>query len=239
MAFDIVAAQQQASTFFWQMVWIIAIVFAILFISGIVIALGIFIWIKMTYKTKIHYFQVYGNPKTINNEDGSFSVDITGCTISQEKMTTGKSIKKKGVHYFQILRPRTRTPQIPQSMITQDGIYFLMINNDFIPIYKPTTQYKEVGTTTMSDTIIKLYDLNGWIARRKLMIIETEQKYPERDVQIRIFALFIVAMICVVVIFGFMMWLSYKLHNKSVDKADALVNAIQSWGEKQGVVTPN
>lgn len=242
MAFDLATIQQVTGTLFWQTVGVVAVVFLIMFIILVVGVLGIFAWIKTTYKTKVHYYPVYGNVVVKRNEDGTQTIDASNCTIGKEKVTSGKHFKKRSSLYFKVLRPYKTLPQIPQDMITESGVYFLYANNNFIPIYKPIANFrqeKEHGEKSINETIIKLYDLDKWIARRKLMIQELEQRYPERDVQIRIFALFIVGMICLTIIFGVMMYLSYKMQMKAIQKTDDLVGAIKAWGAKTGIVAPN
>lgn len=243
MPFDLATMQSMGSALFWQSVGMVAVIGLIMLIVLIVGVIGFFGWIKLTYKTKVHYFHIYGNPKISEiiepNGEKTFKVDTTNCTIGKESITHGKTIKKKQSQYFLILRPRKKVPLIEQSLMTEDGVYFLLINNNFVPIYKPQMQYKTANGATISETIISLYSLQQWNALRMEMIQETEQKYPERDVQIRIFAMFIVAMICIVVIFGIMMWLSYQMYNKAIDKADSVVSTIQQWGAAKGIGAPN
>lgn len=134
------------------------------------------------------------------------------------RVTHGKHTKVKGAPYFQTFRPMRKLAPIPLTMMYDDGIHLVQLSRDIlVPIQKPNITLevgKNVSITVEEDV--------QWKTWNNMMADRINNKYQDLDAQRKIAFYFIVGIVGIVLIGGFILWLIYRLSVKGITFDDRL-----------------
>lgn len=223
----------------WQVIGMLATV-AFIFVIGIAVLIVMaFMIILMIHRKKAICYKVYGGKdvvrivndtdvmqigdKTIQDPAGKKIDDtnqLANVTLSLPEIKRGAFVNQNGMLKMRFMFPLGKKTQVIQSdMIYPEGVYFLQIGNEYFPIRRPQVEITK-------QILIDLKDISGW---KEWDHFETERiarRFPEKDVQMRIFILFIVAVVGIVALTGFVLWMSFHNTGQIIGKIDMLGNFI-------------
>lgn len=142
------------------------------------------------------------------------------------RCTHGKYITHKGNPYFQTFMPLRKHEPIPMEFLYDNGVYMLRISKDlFVPIQKPET-IVAIG----ENTSISVASDNRWRVWNNMMADRINNKYQDMDVQKKVTLYFVVGIVALVIIGGFILWLIYSSANRGWDAAEKLSQFASSLG---------
>lgn len=226
----------QIGTFSWagmgQIVFIITIFLLGLILIGIIMFI---LWWKSYYlQVKVYepYGQVNFTDKELRDikEEGKQGLsktltkkDIKFDTI-KIKRTHGKFLTTKGNPYFATFMPFRKHEPVPMEMLFDDGIHLLRISRElFIPIPKPKTIVSVGEAISISVT-----ENNRWKVWNNMQAEKINSKYQDTDVLKRATLYFVVGIVALVLIGGFILWLMYSSANKGWDAAEKFNTVAES-----------
>lgn len=215
----------------WQIMGGFATLAIVLFLF-VIFAIVLFVVIRiMMFRKKAVCYPVYGDVSSIDKE-GNIKANVA---VGQPKSRRARFFTKAGVTRMSIMSPSKKTMPIAPDYIYHEGtvdiVYFAVFGNAYIPIKRPTLN-------TEKHIVLDIHDIEAWKEWANLEIEHLNRRLPEKDVQIRIFALFIVAVVCITVLVGFVLWLSYRNTDKVIGKIDNLGNFISATAQSVGGNVP-
>ena len=200
----------------------------------VLVAFGIvwfLVWWK-SYHIKVKIYEPFGQVKLTRDDYIKIREELKEGKINAlEKKnikfesikytrTHGKFMTKKGTSYFALVRPLKKLEPIPLELLFDDGVHLLRISkNILIPIPKPKT-FIGVG----ENVSLAVTDINKWQSWNNQMADRINNKYQDIDAQKKIMVYFIIGIVAMVVIGGFILWLIYSSINKGISAADTLSN---------------
>lgn len=219
---------QSFSTFGWGSIGTITLVISI--ILGILLVFVLFfffLWWK-SYYIKVRIYEPYGQTNLDNADLDKIKKEASeGKTeilnkknihfdMFKKKNTHGKYIKIKGTPYFATFMPMQRIEPVPMEYMFDDGVHLLRLSkNIMIPIPKPKTIIN-VG----EEVSISVKENNQWQAWNNMMADRINNKYQDIDAQKKAITYFVIGIVSMVLIGGFILWLIYSSVNKGFDAAD-------------------
>ena len=97
-----------------------------------------------------------------------------------------------------------------------DGIYLLKLSKElYIPIQKPKTTV-HIGEATS----ISVASDNKWRVWNNLMADRINNKYQDIDAQKKVVFYFVIGIVAMVLVGGFILWLIYSSANRGWEAAD-------------------
>lgn len=226
------------STFSWGSIGQIA--FAVTLVLGIIlffVTLFLFVWWKSFYiKTTI--FEPYGQVELTKEEIAQAVLEAKeGKTdmlkskkvrfdMFKKKVTHSKYVTIKGTPFFNTFMPFRRIEPVPMELMFDSGVYLLKLNKEImIPIVKPKTiiEIDEAVTLTVADN-------NQWQAWNNMMADRINNKYQDTDAQKKMVMYFVIGIVAIVLVGGFLLWLIYQSVNKGYGAADKLADAANALG---------
>lgn len=212
--------------------------FGMIFFGAIVflIILALII-VLLTFKEKAIVYKAYADPG-FEYEEEEREVLLKGEKVKQyfktiknkEGLVLGRPQIKKamfannknGILQIRFLFPLFKTSNyIPQEYIYPEGIYFVQIGKEFIAIKKPSLE-SEKGF------VIKLSSFQSWKESNFILFKKYRAKFADKDKEMRIFAFFIIVVIALTILTGFILWLSFKAASGQHADAQLLANAIEA-----------
>lgn len=219
---------QSFGSFSWGSIGMITLVVSI--ILGIVILfLGVFffLWWK-SYYIKVKIYEPYGQ---INLDDADIAQIIQEAQegnidtlkknnirfdMFKKKNTHGKYVKVKGTPYFATFMPMQKIEPVPMEYMFDDGVHLLRLSKAImIPIPKPKVVI-DVG----EQVSISVKENNQWQAWNNMMADRINNKYQDIDAQKKAITYFVIGIVSMVLLGGFILWLIYSSVNKGFDAAD-------------------
>lgn len=216
--------------FGWGSIGTISVVITVfLGLIILILALFFFMWWKSFYiKVKIYepYGQINLEREDINNIiDEARHGEITTLQdkkiqfdMFKKKRTHGKYVTVRGTPFFNTFMPFKKIEPIPMQYMFDDGVHLLRLSKEIlIPIPKPKTLIN-VG----EEVSISVQDNNQWQAWNNMMADRINNKYQDIDAQKKAITYFVIGIVALVLIGGFILWLIYTSANKGYDAADKL-----------------
>jgi len=231
------------SSFGWGGVGNIAFIVSI--VLGTVIFLLfvlLFIWWKSFY-INVKIYEPYGQI-ALSEEDiekiKKESKEMNTNTLKRhgikfdmirKKKTHGKYVTLKGSPFFQIFMPLIKIEPVIMEHMYNDGIHLLRLSkNIFVPIPKPRTII-DVGEAVS----ISIKDNNQWQTWNNIMADRINNKYQDVDAQKKAIMYFVVGIVALVLVGGFIIWLIYSSATKGLDAADKFNAVARSLTEGKPV----
>ena len=167
---------------------------------------------------KIKAEALEGNTDTLKENNIKFDTIRT-------KKTHGKFTTVKGNPYFNTFLPFRKHEPIPMEMMFDDGIHLLRLSREiYLPIAKPKTII-EVGETIS----ISVTENNRWKVWNNMMAEKINAKYADTDVLKRTTLYFVVGIVALILIGGFILWLIYSTANRGWDAAEKFNVVADAW----------
>lgn len=219
---------QSFSAFGWGSMGTITLIISI-FLLVILLFGGffLFMWWKSFY-IKVKIYEPYGQIdmdretaiKIINESREGKHDTLQSSNIQfdmfKKRNTHGKFTKIKGTPYFNTFMPFKRIEPIPMEYMFDDGVHLLRLSKEvLLPIPKPKTLIN-VGQAVS----ISIQDNNQWQAWNNMMADRINNKYQDIDAQKKAVMYFVIGIVAMVLIGGFILWLIYSSVNKGFDAAD-------------------
>ena len=213
-----------------NIVWIATIILVSMFLFAIIFF--VMYWKSFNYSVRIYEPQgqvtlskaeeeairleaKQGKSKTLQDKDIKFD-------MINIKKTHGKYITKKGSPFFKTFVPFRDHESVPMEYMYNDGIHLLRLSRDiFIPIPKPETLINVGKGISISVT-----DDNRWKVWSNLMADKVNTKYQDLDALKRTTLYFIIGIVSLVLVGGFILWLIYSSVNKGWDASDKFSAAV-------------
>lgn len=215
------------------------VLFLIVLILGLVflfIAIGFLVWWK-SYNLNVKIYVPVGQvalSKTKTNDikkkvsDGKYrdAQNLIGNDVQFDyiryKRTHAKFTIIKGTQYFVTFSPMRRLAPIPLWLQYDDGIHLLQLSKDIlVPIRKPNVVMqinKQVTIDIEADA--------QWKTWNNMMADRVNNKYQDLDAQRKVVFYFVVGIIALTLLGGFIIYITYKSATKGYDAAGQLANAI-------------
>lgn len=216
--------------FSWASIGQIGLVITIFF--GALIIIGgvlLLMWWKSFY-IKVRVYEPYGQIDLSPEEEAYIlakSKDKDYDYMNDKKIqfdmiriksTHGKYITYKGAPSFHTFMPFRKHEPIPIELMFNDGIHLLRLSREvFIPIPKPKTIIN-VG----ENVSLTVQDNNKWQTWNNMMADRINNKYQDIDAQKKAITYFVIGIVAMVLIGGFILWLIYSSANKGLEAADKL-----------------
>lgn len=206
------------------------IVFVITIVLGVLVLFGLMFffmyWKSFYIKIKIYepYGQVNLDQNTIHKIKQEATVGKSTTLESSEiqfdmfkkKSTHGKYVTVKGTPFFQLFMPFKKLEPIPMEYMFSDGVHLLRLSKQvMVPIPKPQTLIN-VG----QEVSISVHDNNQWQAWNNIMADRINNKYQDIDAQKKAVTYFVIGIVAMVLVGGFILWLIYSSINKGYDAAE-------------------
>lgn len=205
------------------------VIFAAIFVLIAVVA--VIAWFMFDKKAIV--FKAYADPgfkvktekKMIDGKEQTFRTldNKEGLVLGKPSTLKARFVNNKnGVLQFRLMFPLMKiTNFIPQEWVYPEGVYFVQIGNEYIPIKKPALQAEE-------GFLVKLGTFQSWKESNFLQFKKQRQKWSDKDVQMRVFALVIIAVIAIVLLAGFVLFLAFRAASGNMESAQLLANAIEA-----------
>lgn len=219
---------QSFGTFGWESMGTITLVISIT-LGALILLLGglFFMWWKSFY-IKVRIYEPYGQVPMTKEEKEQLKIDISGkgnkaldekgirFDMVKHRNTHGKFITSKGTPYFNIFMPNKKLEPIPIEFMYDNGVHLLRLSREiFIPIAKPET------IISVNDKVsISISENNKWQAWNNMMADRINNKYQDIDAQKKAITYFVIGIVAMVLIGGFILWLIYSSTNKAYSAAD-------------------
>ncbi len=198
-------------------------VLALLLLGGI----WFILWWK-SYHLKVKIYEPFGQIKLTPEDIAKIKAEalegktdtLKGNKIKFDtiriKRTHGKFTTVKGNPYFNTFLPFRKHEPVPMEMMFDDGIHLLRLSREiYLPIAKPKTII-EVGETIS----ISVTENNRWKVWNNMMAEKINAKYADTDVLKRTTLYFVVGIVALILIGGFILWLIYSTANRGWDAAE-------------------
>lgn len=223
-----------------QALFIFIIFFVILILFGVV---SLFSWWK-SYGFKVTIFEPLGQMKFTDEELKQIQQDVMNGILSdklrqikfdsiKKRVTHGKDLTVKGTAYFGLFIPLKRIKPIPLLFRYSDGIFLLRLSRDvFIPIPRPSFVIN-VG----QNVAISVAEQQEWVSWSNMMADRINAKYQNPDATQKQALYFVVGIVALVVIGGFILWLIYSSAKKGLEVKD-LANNIITAVKQQAPIMP-
>lgn len=222
----------------YQIVGKVALFGAIFFIGIVTLLVFAIIFIFITHDKKAIIYPVYADPgfeyeiKKVTGTDKKGNIiekeykslkNKEGVVLSQPKIARAALVgAKHGLLQMRLMLPLfKKTGYIPQEYIYPEGIYFIKIGTEYIAIKKPSIDMEK-------GFLVRLDSFNTWKETNFIMFKKYRQKFADKDTQLRMFAFAIIAIIAVVILAGFVLWLSFKAVTSTHGDAQILASAIEA-----------
>jgi len=200
---------------------VVVILLAVILFFGIVF---LFFWYK-SYDVKVNIYQPVGQvpmseddvirlKKIKDSEERLKKIKSSGVRFDylRRKKTHGKHTKVKGVQHFQTFMPMRKLPPVPLTLMYDDGVHLVQLSRDIlIPIPKPNMSLvvgKNVSLSVEEDI--------QWKTWNNMMADRINNKYQDLDAQRKIAFYFIVGIVGLVLIGGFLLWLIYNMARRDL-----------------------
>lgn len=193
-------------------VWAMYISIAIL-----ILALGVLVWLFFSYKTKVVFFPMQGDP---NNEET--------WVLGKPKKDRAKVYRKNGVEQLKLLFRRKSLKQVPYKYIYTDGLWLLRLSKDeFMPIKRPKFSTNPGVTLEAHDT-----DLEFWA---NVKYNELRHRFVDSDQQKRMIMWTGTILIVLAIVVTITIWLNVAYNNAALGKTGQIVEALQNLDQKIGL----
>lgn len=216
------------SEFGWGSIGSISLVISIfLLVLAIIGGVLFFMWWKSFY-IRVKIYEPYGQidvdkdtaREIIEESKLGESKTLEGTSIRfdmfKKRNTHGKYTSIKGTPYFNTFMPNRKLEPISAKYMFDDGVHLLRLSRDiFIPIPKPKTIISVGETVTIS-----VQENNQWQAWNNLMADRINNKYQDIEAQKKAILYFVIGIVSIVLLGGFILWLIYSSVNKGFDAAD-------------------
>ena len=214
--------------FSWASIGQATFVIAMFLISLLILGgIWFFLWWK-SYHLKVKIYEPFGQINLTEEDTANIKAEALegkANTLNDKKIkfdtiriktTHGKFTTVKGDPYFNTFMPFRRHEPVPMEMMFDDGIHLLRLSREiYIPIVKPKTII-EVGETIS----ISVTENNRWKVWNNMMAEKINAKYQDTDVLKRTTLYFVVGIVALVLVGGFILWLIYSTANKGWDAAE-------------------
>jgi len=144
------------------------------------------------------------------------------------KVTHGRYATIKGVQQFNTFMPAVRLAPVPLNLLYDDGIHLLKLSRDlFVPIKRP-----EVIIELNANMSIFVEEAQQWQNFNNLLADRINNKYQDLGVQQKIVFYFVVGIVAMVLVGGFVIWLIYKAQEKNLKNNLVVADAFNSVANK-------
>jgi len=211
----------------------IAVIMGMLLLVG---AVALFLWWK-TFDISVKIYAPFGQINLTEQEIKKMQIEAKynkQDTIKAKnlkfdmikfKRTHGKYVTKKGASYFSTFIPLRKHEPVPMELLFNDGVHMLRLAKDvYIPIPRP-----EFVIGVSEKTILSVKDNNDWRLFNNMMAERINMRYTPAAEAKRMTAYFVIGIIAIVLIGGFLLYLLYSAGNRSSEVAQQLTGLLKEW----------
>ena len=224
------------STFGWASMGNIVLIISILFLTVVVFGIiGFVVWWK-SFGYKVRIYEPRGQInlddkeiEQIQEEAKSGKMDLLEkknikFDMLKIRKTHGKYITFKKAPYFKTFLPLRRHQSVPMELLFDDGVHLLKLSRDiYVPISKPKT------TISVGESVsISVTENNQWKLWDNMESERINNKYQDVDAQKRAITYFVIGIVAMVLVGGFILWLIYSSVNKGFNAVENLNSAVNA-----------